>query len=287
MKKILKIIFKILGIILAIAFVFLVVQFYRFSRPKTDLQIVSDFAKVNQEAYLTLNQFKDQEYRVLSSQKEIDTSKTTLVFVHGSIGSAMDFKKYLQNDDLLKEFNMIAYDRIGYGEKQTGMVMESIEFEAALLKDLIKGIPSSKISIIGYSYGGPIALALKEHYHSIVLLAPAVYSEVEPMPWALNFYKWKLTRWVLPEVWRAASKEKLSHREDLKKFQDKWEENSSPIVSIHGDKDWIVPDENSNFLKGKFSLEQFEWVTLSGAGHGLVWSHFDEIKEIIIRQLKD
>ena len=106
------------------------------------------------------------------------------------------------------------------------------------------------------------------------------------MPWALNFYKWKATSWLLPKVWQAASKEKLSHKKDLMKFQNHWDKNTSSILSIHGNEDWIVPYENSLYLNSKFSSKQVELVTLDGAGHGLVWSHFDEIKKQIMQQLK-
>ena len=106
------------------------------------------------------------------------------------------------------------------------------------------------------------------------------------MPWLLNVYNWKASRWLIPAIWKAASKEKLSHKTDLQKFENNWDTNPSNIISVHGNEDWIVPYENSLFLNTKFSSKQFELVTLKGAGHGLVWSHFEEIKKQIIQQLK-
>lgn len=138
---------------------------------------------------------------------------------------------------------------------------------------------------MGYSYGGPIALASKKAYKKIILIAPAVYSSVESMPWVLNFYRWKATRLMLPMTWKAASKEKLSHKKDLMNFEDSWHENPSKILSIHGDEDWIVPIENSLFLQKILTPEQFDLVTLSGVGHGLIWSNFNEIKSILLEQL--
>ena len=154
-----------------------------------------------------------------------------------------------------------------------------------MLHDLLSGLDKRNTILVGYSYGGPIALASINRYKKIILLAPAVYSKVEPMPWALNFYKWKISRWLLPEIWKSASKEKLSHKKDLQRFENNWDKNPSQIISIHGDEDWIAPIENSFYLKEKFSLEQFELVTLNNAGHGLVWSNFDDIKKILLQQL--
>ncbi|PHS52615.1 MAG: hypothetical protein COB01_07340 [Lutibacter sp.] len=280
-----KKIFKIIGIIFFVIFTLLIIQFYRFSIPKSDEKIKRTFTDNGSPVYINHQKFKNFEYRVLETQKEIDTIVPTIVFIHGSIGSALDFKQYLFDVDLNKKANLISYDRIGYGTSQTGNVQESIAFEAELLENLTRDLVLKNTVLVGYSYGGPIALASHNEYKKIVLLAPAVFAEVEPMPWALNLYKWKTTRWLLPMTWKAASKEKLSHKTDLQAFENSWHKNPSKIISIHGTEDWIVPIENSLFLKEKLVPQQFDLVTLEKAGHGLVWSHFNEIKNILLQQL--
>ncbi len=283
-RKIKKVL-KITGVILVLLLMISIILFYRFSSPKSDKEIIEQFTERKVDVFLKHVQFKNYNYRILEFQKKIDTALPVLVFIHGSIGSALDFKRYLSDNELKKKSNLISYDRIGYGIHHTGNVLESIANEAELLHDLLGELDKRNIILIGYSYGGPIALASINKYKKIILLAPAVYSKVEPMPWALNFYKWKVSSWLLPEIWKSASKEKLSHKKDLQNFENDWNKNPSQIVTIHGDKDWIAPIENSLYLKEKFSLEQFELVTLKNAGHGLVWSHFDDIKRIILQQL--
>ncbi len=281
-----KKIYKIVGVLFLLLLVVLVVFFYRFSKPKTDAYIQNEFTENNAKVFITQKQFKDFKYRVLATQKEIDTTLPSLVFIHGSIGSALDFKSYLMDSELNKNANLLAYDRVGYGEQQTGEVQESIAFEVELLEDFTKNLKINNTVLIGYSYGGPIALASKKKYKKVLLLAPAVYAEVEPMPWALNFYKWEITRWLVPLAWEAASKEKLSHKKDLLNFETNWDSIPSTVLSMHGSKDWIVPYENSLYLKKIFLPNKFELVTLNGAGHGLVWSHFEAIKANILKQLK-
>jgi len=278
---------KIIGIIFLLLFIVLIVLFYRFSTPKSDEKIINDFAESSSQLYINKQTFKELEYRVLATQKKIDTTLPTIVFIHGSIGSALDFKHYLLDSTLNEKANLISYDRIGYGLKHTGDVQESIAFEVKMLEDLIKNLNKKNTILVGYSYGAPIVLASKNKYKKVILLAPAVYSEVEPMPWALNLYKWKATRWLLPKIWKAASKEKLTHKLDLLKFETSWSENPSKIISIHGNKDWIVPFENSVYLRKMFSPQQYDLVTLDGAGHGLVWSHFKEIKSVLVQQLNE
>jgi len=285
MLKRLKKVLKIIIIFIIVLFGAVTIVFYKFSTPKTDEDIEKQFAKNESSVFIKHRSFKDYNYRVLEAQKEIDTLLPTMVFIHGSIGSALDFKKYFADEELNKKANIIAYDRVGYGVEQTGDVQESIKFESELLEDLLRELDPSKVILVGYSYGGPIALASKNNFKKIVLLAPAVYSKFEKMPWGLNLYKWKATRWLMPKIWKAASKEKLSHQKDLQNFEEDWHTGNSIVLSIHGDKDWIVPIENSTLLKENFSSEQFELVTLKGAGHGFVWSHFTDIRNILLQQL--
>ncbi|PKP10071.1 MAG: hypothetical protein CVU08_13925 [Bacteroidetes bacterium HGW-Bacteroidetes-3] len=287
MPKKLRLVLKIVGWLFAVILGVFIVFFYRFSSPKSDAEIQKEFAKNNVAVFIKQHQFKSQRFRVLEFQKEIDTTLPTIVFVHGSPGSILDFKKYCSDADLRGKANLITYERVGYGIDETGNVQESIAFETALLEDLLIDLDKRKTILVGYSYGGPIALASKYKYKKIVLLAPAVYSKVEPMPWILNFYRWKTTRWLLPDIWKAASKEKLSHKKDLLNFENNWKDNPSKILSVHGNNDWIVPYENSLYLKEKFPSKQFELVTLEDAGHGLVWSHFTAIKNILLQQLKE
>ena len=107
------------------------------------------------------------------------------------------------------------------------------------------------------------------------------------MFWFLNFYRWKATRWLIPDLLKAASKEKLQHIEDLKGIEQNWIENPSKIISIHGDADKIVPYENSLFIQNQFAKEQFELISLKEAGHELIWSRFEEVKEELIKVIED
>ena len=281
--KLLKKILKITGIVVVLLLVGLYGLFVNFSSPKSDIEVLEDFEDALVQPVISHETFNGYSYRKLAIVK--DTALTTLVFIHGTIGSCLDFKRYMSDSLLLSKVNMISYDRIGYNFEEKNPVQESIAFEAALLQDMTKELKMEKTILVGYSYGGPIALATKDSYRKIILLAPAVYSKIEPMPWMLNFYKWKLTRWLVPNIWKEASKEKMSHQQDLRKFENNWKQNTTAIVSIHGNSDGIVPYENSLFLENQFPKEQFTLVTLKDAGHGLVWSRFEEIKSEIINQL--
>ncbi|WP_301400591.1 alpha/beta fold hydrolase [Polaribacter huanghezhanensis] len=284
MKRLKKIL-KIVSAIIVVLFLVLYFLFVNFSSPKSNEEVIEEFAESFHKPLLTTNTYKGFEYRVVSMQKEIDTSKTTLVFVHGAPGSLLDFKKYLADSLLNTKANMISYDRIGYNYKDKNTVQKLISFEVEILHDVLKNLKKTKTIIVGYSYGGPIALAVKEKYKSIVLIAPAVYSKVEPMPFMLNFYKWKATRWLVPAIWQSASEEKRTHKSELRKIENNWTTNPSQIICIQGNDDGIVPYENSLFLQQQFPAKQFKLITIPETGHALVWTQFELIKEEILKQV--
>lgn len=280
--KLIKIVCYIFFGILAFFILFINIFF----KPKSDEDILKTFSEENAIIQIETREFQEFQVRVLSTKKEIDTTLQNLVFIHGSPGSAMDFKHYLLDEELNKKANLIAFDRIGYGPSTIGE-LQNISFEVDLLNYLTLNLNTSKTILVGYSYGGPIALASKKEYKKIVLCAPAVYSEVEPMFWFSNFYKWKITRWMMPNLLKVASKEKLQHKEDLIGFEQNWDDNPSDVYTIHGDKDWIVPYENALYLQKQFPKERFELITLKEASHDLIWTRFEEIKTVLIKVIEE
>lgn len=285
MQKKIKKIFKITGIIIAIFLIGMLIAVHIILSPKSDASVLEELATVSILPNIIHNKYKGYEYRVVAMQKEIDITMPTLVFVHGSPGSLLDYKEYLKDSTLNSIANILSYDRVGYGTRNSGNVQGSIAFEIGLLRDVIKDIPTEKIILIGYSYGGPIILAAPESYKYKVSLASAVNGDLEPMFWGLKIYDWKFTRWLLPKKVQAAAKEKYSHLIDLPKYYNNWNDSSSPIINIHGDKDWIVPYQNSIFLQHKIDVDKFNMVTIKGGGHELIWSDFELIKSEILKTM--
>ena len=286
MRRLLRKAIKVVAAIFFGLLVVFLILIHVFFKPKSDTDIRESFEGSNLKIKIDYKVFRDKRFRVISTRKEIDTTLPNIVFVHGSPGSAMDFKQYLLDKELNKKANLIAFDRQGYNYQSVGDI-QSILFETELLNSLTSKLDPEKTILVGYSYGGPVVLASKKKYKKIVLCAPAVYSEVEPMFWFLNFYKWKVTRWLIPDLLKAAAKEKLQHKTDLKSIEQNWSQNPSDIYVIHGDKDWIVPYENSLFIQKQFPKEQFELITLKEAGHELIWSRFDEVKKELIKVIED
>ena len=284
--RILKKILKITGFVLGVLFIGLLIAAHVFLKPKSDEEVVEKLKNSHHKPHIYYNTYKEFKYRVVAMQQNIDTVLPTLVFVHGSPGSILDYSRYFKDSTLNSKANILSYDRVGYGTNNAGDVQGSIAFELKILHDLIKEIPPEKIVLIGYSYGGPVVLASPKSYKYKVSLASSISADLEPMFWALNFYKWKLTRPLIPNLLKAAAKEKYAHLTDLPSYNDKWSISPSPIVNIQGDKDWIVPYENSKILQKIIDANKLKMVTIGGGGHELIWSHFKLIKSEILKTVQ-
>ncbi|PQJ74634.1 hypothetical protein BTO13_04915 [Polaribacter gangjinensis] len=271
---------KVFSIIVFILFTIIYALFYFYTSPKSDKAILSEFEDVALTPKISYHNFKNLKYRKLSIVN--DTVLPTIVFVHGTVGSCIDFISYMKDPMIYSKANFISYDRVGYNYEDANDVQESIAFERDMLQSITKDLPKNKTVVVGYSYGGPIVLADTTRYKKAVLLAPAVFSNREVMPWLLNLYNWKVTRWLVPPIWKQAAKEKLSHKSDLKIFEKKWNQNSNEILAIHGENDHLVPYANSEKLATQFPKEQFELIQIRRGDHGIIWNRFDFIREQLI-----
>jgi pimeloyl-ACP methyl ester carboxylesterase len=278
---------KISGFIFIALILVISVLVYRFTKPNTDLQIIEKFEDESFQPVINYIIYKDKKVRVISMQKELDSTLPVLLFVHGSPGSSMDFNRYLKNEELNNRANLITYDRLGYGNMNTGEVLNSVGEEVEVLHQIIDKIDSENIILIGYSYGGTIILASQKKYKKKIALAAAVRGDLEPMFWALNLYKWNLTRPLIPKVLQAASEEKLRHVTELKKYENQWNISESKVLSIHGKLDKIVPFQNSMFLKNIFDKDKFTLLPIENGNHSLIWTDFELINQQILNSLKD
>ncbi|MEN8125728.1 MAG: alpha/beta fold hydrolase [Bacteroidota bacterium] len=285
-KHWIKRVLKIVGILFTIIFIVFIVTIYQFSKPKSDEYIHNKFKNTSFQPTITFSNFEGYKVRLITMQKAIDTTLPTLIFVHGSPGSSMDFKEYLTDSLLNKKTNIITYDRIGYSIKKHEKALNNINKEVSVLHNVIGDLPINKVILIGYSYGGTIVMAASKNYRSKIVLAPSVKGEFEPLYWVLNFYKWNLTRPLIPRIFQNAALEKITHITELPTFGNKWTNSFSPVISIHGDSDRIVPYKNSLYLKEIFNEKQFSLKAIDKGTHALVWTHFDLIKNEILKKIE-
>jgi len=277
-----KKIMKIIGASVLVLLFLFSAGIYSFSKRKSDKKITKIFQKKSSQIFIKHLIFKNKDIRVFEMQKKLDTTLPILVFVHGSPGSALDFKKYFLDAEINQKYNIMSYDRIGYSDIETGKVLSYLNDEVDVLHEVLKNINLEQVVLLGYSYGGTIAMASTKRYKKKIILAGAVKGDLEPMFWALNLFEWKLTRPLVPKVFQAAAQEKLQHVNELSEFENIWNISESSVLTIHGKKDRIVPFENSLFLKEKMDKNKFTLLPIEKGNHSLVWTNFGLIKAEIL-----
>jgi len=210
----------------------------------------------------------------------------TIIFIHGAPGSSTDFIRYMADSVLQQKFNLISYDRPGYGYSDFGNSMVSIKDQAKVVKllaDRVKG----KIYVVGHSYGGPICLRFAMDYPAdcdgVLLLASANDPDHELMFKVAYLGKWFVTRLLTPTAMKVATDEKFGHVEELKKMLPYYDKITQRIIDIQGTKDSLVPFENLDFTENMLTHANFEKIVIENEDHFLPWTQYDLIRDSILK----
>lgn len=254
------------------------------SMRKSDKQVLKDFSKQGQFPQIGYFKNEGKSMRYIMA-KEFDVNLPSVVFIHGSPGSSNDYFDFLQDKSLNKKANLIAVDRLGYGYSDFGNAETSIEKQAKIINNFIDSLPTNNTLLVGWSYGGPIAVKMainNPKISSLLLLAPAIDPSLEKHFFAGYLAKWKATRWLVPVEFKVAEQEKLAHANELIKMQKEWAKIQIPIIHIHGNKDRLVPFGNLAFSKRMISKTHLTTIPIEEGSHLIPWKNY----ELVVRNIE-
>ena len=227
-----------------------------------------------------------REVKIVSDKPE-ESDSILLVFVHGAPGTWDAFKEYVTDKDLNSKARIVSYDRPGYGGSGD-IAMPSIQEQSEVLKEVIKYFGLKRNILIGHSYGGPIvgSAGLDLESDAVIMIAPLVDPESEPLFWYSYFSYWKLTSWLLPTELVVAGLEKFAHTEELEKLKDNWKEAKGEFIHIHGLKDGLAPGkENLAFTNRQIPQNNLNTVVYEDKGHLIIWTDYNLMKEEILKAI--
>ena len=211
----------------------------------------------------------------------------TLFFVHGSPGSWNAFKGYLKDKDLIRHYRMIAIDRPGFGFSDFSDARNLTE-QSRIIGHLLSGIRNDKpIFLVGHSLGGPLIIKLyldnAQQVSGLVILAGALDPKAEkPEKWRPILFKTPLNYFV-PGAMRPSNEELWYLKKDLQVLEKDLDKVFCPVWIMHGDKDNLVPVGNVDYAKQKLTnVKSLEIKILPGANHFIPWTHFVEIKKVLL-----
>lgn len=218
-----------------------------------------------------------------------NVSDTLLVFVHGAPGDFSAFKDYLTDNDF-NSYNLLAYDRPGYGYSESYPMVSIVE-QSKVLLNIIQQYARKTIILIGHSYGCAIVgyLLAKESdlISKTIMIAPLIDPQNEPIFWFSYFAKWPITKWLLTNDLRSSGAEKFSHADALIDIEQSWKQIQNPILHIHGGKDGLAPPSaNMDFSRRMIPYRYLEQSYYPDEGHLILWEQFELVKRDILVFIK-
>jgi pimeloyl-ACP methyl ester carboxylesterase len=211
----------------------------------------------------------------------------TLVFIHGSPGSWMNYMKFMWDEDMRKKYRIVAIDRPGFGYSDFGKAMH-LQDQCKLILPVLEKLKTVKpMYLVGHSMGGPIIVKLAADkpnlFSKIVIVAGALDVSQEKKETWRKIMNVKPFYWALPGAFGPSNKELLFLKEDLISLQNDFAKITCSVQFIHGDKDTWVPLDNIAYGK-KMMVNAFSISadTIKGADHQIPWKNKDEFTKLLL-----
>lgn len=205
-----------------------------------------------------------------------------VVFVHGTPGSARDWRGFLQAP--IPGVESVAIDRPGFGRSEPRLAVTTLEDHARALEPLLVERDGAWPILVGWSYGGPVvvkaALMYPERVGGLVVVAGALDPDLERVFWyqrvgeALPFL---LPRWL-----RNTNAELIPLEDELRAMAGELAGLRVPVEIVHGTRDGLVAFENVDFMVREFGVQPGV-TAVEGHGHAVVWTAPELIRESIGR----
>ena len=160
-----------------------------------------------------------------------------LLLIHGAPGAWYGSRNFLEDSLLQQHYHIIAVDRPGYNKsrfRRKRKAVTSITLQAVGIREALRLNRSHKTGVVvGSSYGAPIAAKLAmlypQHFHHLVMLAPAIDPDKEKFWWFHPYVRRGPVRWLLPRFINNATDEKLiCTREGIASIVARLGENCHP-----------------------------------------------------------
>ena len=211
----------------------------------------------------------------------------TLVFIHGSPGSWMNYMHYMWDSTMRKKFRIVAIDRPGFGYSDFGKALH-LQDQCKIILPVLQHLKNDKpMFVAGHSMGGPIVVKLAADdpslFNTIVIVAGAIDINQEAKETWRKIMNVRPMYWGLPGAFGPSNTELLYLKNDLLPLQKDFTKITCKVIFVHGDKDTWVPIQNVAFgTKMMVHAASITADTLHGADHQIPWKRMDELKEILL-----
>jgi pimeloyl-ACP methyl ester carboxylesterase len=216
-----------------------------------------------------------------------DTNLPTLLIIHGSPGSWMNYMHYMWDTSMRKKFRIIAFDRPGFGYSDFGKA-QNLQTQASLLLPVIEKLKTIQpIYLMGHSLGGPLVVLLASQkptlFAKLIIVAGAIDVAQEKKENWRHVMNVKPFYWLLPGAFGPSNTELLYLKKDLITLQPAFTKITCDVLFVHGDKDTWVPIENIAYGKNMMTnASSIKADTIKNADHQIPWKNEERLKEILL-----
>ncbi len=214
-------------------------------------------------------------------------SLPTLVFIHGSPGSWMNYMKFMWDSAMRKKFRIVAIDRPGFGYSDFGKALH-LQEQCKIILPVLQHLKNKQpMFLAGHSLGGPIVAKLAADdpalFKTIVIISGALDINEEAKETWRKIVNVRPLYWGLPGDFGPSNTELLYLKKDLRPLQKDFKNITCDVIFVHGDKDTWVPIANIAFgKKMMINARSITADTLHGADHQIPWKRQEELKQILL-----
>lgn len=210
-----------------------------------------------------------------------------VIFIHGSPGLGEEWMTFLAA--VPQGHLYLAPDRPGYGESGD-MPVSDLQMQADALKPLLGTQAHDPVVLVGYSYGGPVALRLAadhpDRVAGLLLVGAAADPGLEEIHPLQEIAAFDFFEQLLPSELANSNAELLQLRGGLEALADDLKGLQLPVIILQGTSDTLVPASNVDYLLTHLPASPAA-VMIEGADHFLPWSHPDLLTQALNCLLQD
>lgn len=255
----------------------------------SDHEVSDYFNQANTVFEIDYIPFQDGRLRMIRTGVPTNKAEKAIIFIHGAPGASDSFYSYQIDSTLLRNAHLVSFDRPGYGYSNYGVPLTGIKDQAEAVYAVMDHLNVENFILVSHSYGcaiaGIVAVDRAKLIDANIMLCPVIDPLKEIIFFVSSWPSNRILKHFFSGAMQVSSYEKMAHAVELKGIEHRWKETKVPTVVMHGEKDWIAPVENANYLKGKVPRELLTVEIDETASHFIPWTQQSKVIQKILHFL--